>query len=242
MLTLGIDSSGEVGAVGLADGNNMLGEINIDLVHRHSEELLNNIDYLIKQTGTSIKEIEGLAVTLGPGSFTGLRIGLSTVKTFAQVLKIPVIGISTLDSLAYNLNLVDNWLVPMIDAKRNRIYTSVYKKWNQDIVSEKYIGDQAVHIEEFIEELTNIDPGGVFTFVGNAAIIYSNVLEKSGLKIRVANINTSIPRGGAVAELGSYYLRNGRSDNYLELLPNYLKKPQAEINWLKKHGKGEVNA
>ncbi|MFP4661577.1 MAG: tRNA (adenosine(37)-N6)-threonylcarbamoyltransferase complex dimerization subunit type 1 TsaB [Halanaerobiales bacterium] len=241
MLTLGIDSSGEIGAVGLADENSVLGEININLVHRHSEELLNNIDYLMNQTGISIKELEGLAVTLGPGSFTGLRIGLSTAKTFAQVLNIPIIGISTLDLLAYNLNLLDNWIVPLIDAKRNRVYTAIYRRWSEDIASEKHLDDRAVHIEELIEELININPEDVFTFVGNGANIYSNILEESDLEVKIASNNNSIPRGGAVAGLGSYYLRNGRSDNYLKLLPNYLKKPQAEINWLKKHVKGEVN-
>ncbi len=236
MLTLGIDSSSHVGAVGLADEYGILGEINIKLVHRHSEELLNIIDYLFKQTGKNVKELEGIAVTVGPGSFTGLRIGLSIVKTFAQVLQIPVIGLSSLDILAYNLNLAESWLIPIIDAKRSRVYTAIYKRWDQDIISQKFSEDKALYIEDLIEELNNIQANGTFNFIGNAALINSDALKESKLEIKYSSINNSIPRGGAVAELGRFYLSKGRADNYLELLPNYLKKPQAEINWLKKHG------
>jgi len=236
MLILGVDSSSKVGAVGLADEYGILGEINIKLVHRHSKELLSIIDYLFKQTGRSVKELDGIAVSVGPGSFTGLRIGLSTVKTFAQILQIPVIGLSSLDILAYNLNLAENWLIPIIDAKRDRVYTATYKRWDQDIISQKVSEDKALHIETLMEELKTIDSNVVFNFIGNSALIASKLLKAHDLKIRYSSINNSIPRGGAVAELGRFYLNNGKSDNYLELIPNYLKKPQAEINWLKKHG------
>jgi len=236
MLTLGVDSSSEVGAVGLADENGILGEINIKLVHRHSKELLSIIDYLFKQTGRGVKELEGIAVSVGPGSFTGLRIGLSTVKTFAQVLQIPVIGLSSLDILAYNLNLAKNWLIPIIDARRDRVYTAIYKRWDQDIISQKVSEDRALHIETLIEEINTFDTNGVVNFIGNSELINSNHFKGGKIEIKYSSINNSIPRGGAVAELGQFYLKNGKSDNYLELIPNYLKKPQAEINWLKKHG------
>lgn len=236
MLVMGIDSSSEIGAVGISDSNGISGDINIRLVHRHSEELLSNIDFLLKQSGYRMADLEGLSVTIGPGSFTGLRIGLSTARTFAQVLDIPIIGVSSLDVLAYNMALTSKWLVPVIDAKRNRVYTAIYQGWSQDIDSVKVSADKAVNIDNLIKELRALDSQGEFIFLGDGSIRYQQFFEGSALDIQRASIDKNIPHGGVIAELGRYYLEQGKSDNYLEITPNYLKKPQAEINWLKKHG------
>lgn len=235
MLVMGIDSSSEIAAVGLVNRDGILGEINIRLINRHSEELISNIDFLLKQTGYRMRDLEGLSVTVGPGSFTGLRIGISTAKTFAQVLDIPIVGISTLDVLAYNLGHLDDWLLPLVDAKRDRVYTAIYQGWDKDIKSRKVFGDKAVSIDILIEKLKKLNSQGKFIFSGDGTIVYSQFLKKSGLDIEIASIDKNIIRGGVVAELGRYYLNKGKADNYLEIIPNYLKRPQAEINWLKKH-------
>lgn len=239
MLVMGIDTSSEVGAVGLADETGLLGEVNIRLLHRHSERLLPNIDFLLKEAGFSISELDGLSVTVGPGSFTGLRIGLSTVKTFVQVLNIPVIGLSTLDVLAYNLSQVKGWLVPVIDARRERVYTSLYKGWQQDIRGVKKWSDQAVPVSELLVRLAEVDRKGTFFLVGDGVFTYRNLFLESDLDLILSPAVSNLSRGGAVAELGRFYLKEGVKDDYLELLPNYLKKPQAEINWQRKYHSGE---
>lgn len=236
MLILGIDTSSEIGALALVDDNGILGEVNLRLVHRHSEELLSNLEFLLAQTGKEINDLEGLSVTTGPGSFTGLRIGLTTAKSIAQVLEIPIVGVSSLDVLAYNLFITDGWLVPLIDARRNRVYTAIYQGWSADIKGQKISADKAVEISELIEELGSIDPEGVFYFSGNGSVQYQSILQESGLDIKLASIDKNIVRGGVVAVLGQYYLSRGKEDNYLEILPDYLKRPQAEINWQKIHG------
>lgn len=233
---MGIDSSSEIGSIGLVNKEGIIGEINLHLANRHSEELLNNIDFLFKQTGYSIKELNGICVTNGPGSFTGLRIGLSTAKTFAQVLEIPIIGISCLDVLAYNICLSEGWIVPVIDARRERVYTAIYQGWAQDIISRKISCDRAVKIDSLIEELENRDSRGTFIFVGDGCTLYQEIIKKSRLNIKTAAMDKNIIQGGGVAALGYYYLERGKGGNYLDILPNYLKKPQAEINWLKNNG------
>src|SRR5690554_6308600 len=146
MLVMSIDTSGEIGAVGLASAEGIIGEINIRLKRQHSERLLPNIDILLKEAGTNLKELDGIGVTTGPGSFTGLRIALATVKTFAQVLNIPVVGISTLEILAYNLFQHQGWLVPLIDARRERVYTALFHNWDRDIRSCKTWDEQAIEV------------------------------------------------------------------------------------------------
>ncbi len=240
MLVMGIDTSSEIGAVGLINEQGVQGEINIRHVHRHSERLLPNIDFLFEETGFEIKDLDGIAVTIGPGSFTGLRIGLSSVKALIQVLDIPVVGLSTLDILAYNFFQHRGWLVPVIDARRERVYTSLYQGRQQDIRHAKNWPDQALKVSELLERLIPFSDQGELYLVGDGVDIYRDKFIKSNLDLILAPVEINFSRGGLVAGLGRFYLKQGVEDNIYQLLPNYLKKPQAEINWLKKH-RGQVD-
>lgn len=233
MLTLGIDTSTEICALGLADEVGILGEINFRLINRHGEELHSNLDFLLSSTGKKISDLEGLCIGTGPGSFTGLRIGLTAARTLAQVRELPIVGVSSLDLLAYNLSSTGAWLVPVIDARRQRVYTALYRGWDQDIAGQRIDAARAVGLEELLAELQTLDPEGVFYFAGNGVNSYQSLLADSALNIKLASADKNIIRGGVVAALGQYYLAQGRRDNYLELAPDYLKKPQAEINWQK---------
>ncbi|MGB4177159.1 MAG: tRNA (adenosine(37)-N6)-threonylcarbamoyltransferase complex dimerization subunit type 1 TsaB [Halanaerobiales bacterium] len=233
MLTLGIDTSTEICALGLADEVGILGEINFRLINRHGEELHSNLDFLLSSTGKKISDLEGLCIGTGPGSFTGLRIGLTAARTLAQVRELPIVGVSSLDLLAYNLSSTGAWLVPVIDARRQRVYTARYRGWDQDIAGQRIDAARAVGLEELLAELQILDPEGVFYFAGNGVNSYQSLLADSALNIKLASADKNIIRGGVVAALGQYYLAQGRRDNYLEITPDYLKKPQAEINWQK---------
>jgi tRNA threonylcarbamoyladenosine biosynthesis protein TsaB len=233
MLTLGIDTSTEICALGLADEVGILGEINFRLINRHGEELHSNLEFLLSSTGKKISDLEGLCIGTGPGSFTGLRIGLTAARTLAQVRELPIVGVSSLDLLAYNLSSTGAWLVPVIDARRQRVYTALYRGWDQDIAGQRIDAARAVGLEELLAELQILDPEGVFYFAGNGVNSYQSLLADSALNIKLASADKNIIRGGVVAALGQYYLAQGRRDNYLEITPDYLKKPQAEINWQK---------
>lgn len=240
MLTLGLDTSTDIAAVGLADEKGLKGELNISLHHQHSERLMVNIEHLLKETDFNIKEVEGLAVGIGPGSFTGLRIGITTVKTFAQSLKIPVIGLSTLDILAFNKHEASGILVPVIDARRERVYTSWYYGGSKDMINNKIKEDQAVSVKKLIEYFQEAQTGDkinadIFNLVGNGINSYKNQIKKyasrGSFKLNFGADCDNIPRGGVVAELGNFYLEKGKEENPMEITPRYLKKPQAQIDW-----------
>lgn len=237
MLILGIDSSTEMAAIGLIDDNILIGEINLSLYRRHSEQLLPNIAHLFEELDYSIKDLDGISVTVGPGSFTGLRIGLSIVKGFAQVLDIPVIGISTLEVLAYNYNQVKGFLIPMLDARRKRVYTALFdNNPGEDLFKDNRVwDDRAVSVEELLIDLEEKDnrDGKKYYLIGNGITTYKEEFKKSKLDLVFGPASFNKPRGGMIAELGAEYLKAGICDNPVELLPNYLKKPQAEINFKK---------
>lgn len=201
MLVMGIDTSGAVGSVGLYNDDGVLGEINIKLKRRHSERLLPVIDRLLMECGREIDQINGVGVVTGPGSFTGLRIGMSTAKSFAQVLNIPVVGLSSLDILAYNLIIAEGWIVPVIDARNARVYTSLYRGWSRDIKNAKVRDERALSVNDLINELSSIDDGKPFYFVGNGVEEYREVWEKAGFNCVLAPRSAGIPHGGSIAEL-----------------------------------------
>ena len=235
MLILGIDSSTEVAAIALMKENELVGEINLSLHRRHSERLMPNINHLFNELNYDINDIDGIAVTVGPGSFTGLRIGISTVKGFAQALSVPVIGLSTLDVIAFTFNYLDGLVVPMIDARRNRVYTSLYnmKGKGKDIKERKLWEEKALSIDELLNRLTAYDSEGSYYLTGNGVEVYKSDLQDQKIDLILTLPFMHKPRGGAVAQLGQYLLKRGNNSNIAQLVPNYLKKPQAEINFKK---------
>lgn len=237
MLILGIDSSTEMAGISLLDNDKIIAEINLALYRRHSERLLPNISHLFQELDYNIKEVDGIAVTIGPGSYTGLRIALSTVKGFAQALKIPVVGISTLEALSYNYRNVSGLLVPIIDARRERVYTALFDNYlKEDKFNKKRIWDDTtLSLEELTAKLKLIDSINkkkIF-FMGNGVNKYRDIIKKIDMNTELASPSFNNPRGALIAELGKNYFEAGISDNIEKLTPNYLKKPQAEINFKK---------
>lgn len=238
MLVLGIDTSSPVAAIALVSEHGLLAEINIELIHRHSERLIPNIDYLFKETNHSIDEVTGLVVGIGPGSFTGLRIGLSTIKTFAQVRKLPVIGLSTFDIMAYGACGCEGLILPLLDARRERVYCTIYDGWDKDIKKVKIWEDRALSVAELIERLKGLAGSQKIYVMGNGFSKYQELFNNTSLELIPLPSVLNYPQGGLVAELGAYYLKKGLvDDGYLAIKPNYLKRPQAEINWYKKESR-----
>lgn len=228
MLVLGIDTATDICAIGLIDGKKLLGELNVCLHHRHSERLINNIDYLLKEAGYTVKDLEGAAVGLGPGSFTGLRIGLTTIKTFVQVLDIKVAGISTLDIIAGNISQNEGWLLPVIEAGRQRVYTALYRG-NSNLLQAKEWDDMVIEVAELLDKLEEIDKKGPFYAAGNGVNSCKDVFAQSSLEFIYTSVSQRIPRGSIAAELGHNLLETGRGEDYHKLVPNYLKKARGNF-------------
>ncbi|MDI6736219.1 MAG: tRNA (adenosine(37)-N6)-threonylcarbamoyltransferase complex dimerization subunit type 1 TsaB [bacterium] len=218
MKVLGIETATPTGSVALIDDEEIISEYTYQggLPHcklDHSAWLMPAMDKLLKDAGLSCQDIEGIAVSSGPGSFTGLRIGVSTAKGLAQGLKIPVIGISTLDSLACNLPYTEKIICPVLDARKKEIYTALYKG-SQRLTDYLVIPPQ--QIIEIISQPT--------IFLGNGLKLYHGLLKESLPDVYFAPSSLWLPRASNLALLGLKDLKAGKQEDIYSFAPFYLRK------------------
>lgn len=235
MYVLGIESATPVAAVAIAGDGGILAERMVFNRRTHSVNLLPLLKAVLEESEVGRHGLTGIAVSRGPGSFTGLRIGMSAAKALAQVWGIPVVGISTLESLAYPLTGHGSLVCPILNARKNEVYTAIYDYTGPGPAQ---LGrPSAVRPGELVEILLKFNRS-VF-FLGDGVPVYGSDL-KAGLGelARFAPLSANFPRGAAVAELGLIALREGRSGDPMALLPEYIRPSEAEVVWLKKHCPG----
>lgn len=225
MKILAIDSSGLVASAAIIEEDTMVAEYTINYKKTHSQTLLPMIDEIVKMTDTNLEEIDAIAIAGGPGSFTGLRIGSATAKGLGLALDKPLISVPTLDGLAYNLFATDKVICPIMDAKRNQVYTGIYE-FNQEqfhIIEEQ----MAVSIEEVIDKLNEI--GRAVVFVGDGIPVYANILkEKLKVNHSFAPAHLNKQRAAAVGALARHYYHTNKIESAMEHKPDYLRLSQAE--------------
>jgi tRNA threonylcarbamoyladenosine biosynthesis protein TsaB len=233
LYVLGIESATPVAAVAVAGDGVILAEHMVFNQRTHSVNLLPMIKSVLEESGVGKHGLTGIAVSEGPGSFTGLRIGMSTAKALAQVLGLAVVGISTLASLAYPL-AGHRLVCPVLNARRDEVYTSIYdNKGGLTCLA----GPMAVHPEKLVEILLSL--GGPVVFAGDGVSRYGTVfIAGLGKMAGFAPAMSNFPRGAAVAELGLAAFREGRGIDPADLCPEYIRPSQAEANWLKKNISG----
>ncbi|OCL27763.1 tRNA N6-adenosine(37)-N6-threonylcarbamoyltransferase complex dimerization subunit TsaB [Orenia metallireducens] len=232
MLTLAIDSSTNTGSIALISEDGLIGEELLNLTDTHSQRLMPQLVNLLEGSGYEPKDLEGVGVGLGPGSFTGIRIGLTTAKTLAQSLKIPIIGISTLEAMAYNLKYTSAYLCPMIDGRRDRVFTVLYKgKGYLEAESQESL----IAIDDLLKELVDIEED--IYFIGEVANKYRDKIMEEVKEPRFVSSSFNLPKASIIGELSLKRLLAGKEDNLFTLTPNYLKRSQAEIQWEKKYNK-----
>ena len=216
MIVLGIETSTEVGSVALIKDKVVLGEITLNQPRNHSAQLIPAIGALLSLLGVDLEDLEGISVGLGPGSFTGLRVGLSTAKGLALALGKPLVGIPSPDALARNFP-VEGLLCILMDAKRGLLYMGLYRDGER-------IGPlRAVSPLGALEALR----GKKVTLVGDGVRLYPEVFEDvPGFRIYPPPVH---PSAAAVALLGEERLRHGQPDDLSGLTPLYLRPPDAEL-------------
>ncbi len=230
MYVLGIESATPVAAVAVAGDGGILAERMVFNNRTHSVNLLPMIKAVLEESEVGRHGLAGIAVSGGPGSFTGLRIGMSTAKALAQVLGLPVTGISTLETLAYPLAGQQGLVCPILNARKNEVYTAVYDHTNKLTVA----GPMAVqpeHLAKLLQELRR-----QVIFAGDGVPPYASLFkERLGELALFAPLSANFPRGAAVAELGLNAFREGLGTDPLDLLPQYIRFSEAETAWLKKN-------
>lgn len=220
MLVLAIDTATKIGSVALYDDKiGVIGEINLYVKVNHSNVIMDAVDSLFKLSGLNIKDVDRIAVTIGPGSFTGIRIGTAIAKGLAYSLKKPIVGVNELDVLAHMGENREDIIVPLIDARKERVYFSKYRYIDNILLREEEYKDG--ELREILDDLK----GKKVTFIGDGATVneklINEILEKEYTIFSKAN---SIPRAGVAAQIS---LRLPE-DNLYTLEPLYVNKSQAE--------------
>lgn len=216
MRILAVDTSSFPASVAILEDGIILGESVIRNQRKHSQNLMQMTEKLFDDLGMDISEIDIFSVTVGPGSFTGLRIGISSVRAFAQAMNKPVIGVNTLEALAYNLACCDKVVIPMLDARRNEVFTAAYK-FENGVINE-VIAPCVMTIGELNEEFKNKS----VIYVGDGAIAHKDELADGDF----ATANLMEVRASSVAALA--YTKADKGSHYNEIQPLYLRKSQAE--------------
>lgn len=231
MKLLAIDSSGMVASVAVLTDGILTGEYTVNHKKTHSQTLLPMLDALVRMVELDLKEIDAIAVAGGPGSFTGLRIGSATAKGLGLALDKPIVSVPTVDALAYNLYGAEGVICPMMDARRQQVYTGLYHFEGDRMVTDL---EQAPRkIGEIVSAVN--ETGKMVTLLGDGVPVYRELLEKL-LKVpyRFAPPHVSRQRAASVGALGEQYYREGKIQTAAEHTPDYLRLSQAEREYAEK--------
>ncbi|KPU26905.1 peptidase M22 [Caloranaerobacter sp. TR13] len=231
MKILAIDTSSIVATCAILDEDKLIGEYILNNKRTHSQKIMPIIKEILENSELKLEDIDVFAVSIGPGSFTGLRIGVATIKSLAHVLNKKVIGIPTLDALAFNLPYSDGIIVPMMDARRDRVFTGIYKWENGDLCVIKKA--DTIELDELMDILSERDESIIVN--GDGTLVYrQKILEALGDKVLFAPKSANMARASSVAELALSRAKEGRLESFFDLVPDYLRKSQAQREYEEK--------
>ena len=224
MKILALDSSGIVASVAVVEDDTLLAEYTVNYKKTHSQTLLPMLDEIVKMTELELESVDAIAVAAGPGSFTGLRIGSATAKGLGLALKKPLVAVPTVDALAYNLYDAQGLICPIMDARRNQVYTGIYRFEKK---FETVMDQDAMDMGELIEKLNAM--GERVIFLGDGVPVYEKqIAEKMTVPYDLAPAHVNRQRAASVAALGAVYFAEGKMETAMEHKPDYLRKSQAE--------------
>lgn len=225
MKILAIDSSSLVATVAVVQDDVMIAEYTINHKKTHSQTLLPMIDEIVKMAEINLDDVDAIAVSGGPGSFTGLRIGSATAKGLGLVWNKPLVHVPTVDAMAYNLYGTDKIICPIMDARRNQTYTGIYEFSGEEL---NVIMEQcAISIEELVNKLSEFNREIIF--VGDGIPVFKSYIDENLKAVHYyAPAHMNRQRAGTVAVLGSKYYDKGMVESAAEHGPNYLRQSQAE--------------
>ncbi|WP_312419480.1 tRNA (adenosine(37)-N6)-threonylcarbamoyltransferase complex dimerization subunit type 1 TsaB [Anaerospora hongkongensis] len=232
-MLLAIETATLASGVALATADKLVAEIIVQTKKTHSERLMPHIEQLLELGQVAKEDITAIAVSIGPGSFTGLRIGLATAKALAYVWNVPVIGVSTLAALAYACPAPNSLICPLLDAQKGNVYQAVYR-WEKGILQE-VIPPRVIAHQEAINELAS-QPLPVI-MLGEGAVLFQEAIVAAADPIELAPPHIILPRAGSVALLGHQLLRQGIRHDVMTLEPLYIRRSEAEVLWEQRHGK-----
>lgn len=234
MIILAFDSTAKAASVAVCDGEKLLALYNIDNGLTQSELLLPMAENMLKCLKLNFSDVDLLACAVGPGSFTGVRIGVALVKGIAFGRNIPCVAVSTLDELAENLSGLDGIIVPCMDARRQQVYTATYR--GKDGKLEKLTEDRAVAISELAEELKAYSNEPIY-LSGDGYDVAKRTLSDMGIKVCDTPGLLITENAYSIAKIAKRKFDTGEYLTDLEIAPTYLRMPQAERERLERLAK-----
>lgn len=237
MKVLGIDTSSQAASIAIMENEKLIAEYTINTKKTHSQKLMIMIEEMFNLSDMKIEEIDLIGVCIGPGSFTGLRIGMSTAKAIAHVRNIPIVGVNSLESLAFNMSFSKYTICPIIDAQRNQVYTNSYSWENNELISKDDIN--VISIDELIENAKN-GPEEVI-LLGEAISLYKEKIENAK-NINIAPSSNNISRASSLCQLAiNKYNNKIDVHNCYTINPMYIRKSQAEVQYDEKMKRMQQN-
>lgn len=233
MRIFAVDTSSNAASAAIIEDEILLGEFILNHKKTHSQKIMPMIDEVFKSCELTPSDIDIYAVSIGPGSFTGLRIGIATVKALAHAVNKPVIEVSTLEAMAYNMPYCQYQICPIMDARRSQVYNAVYKWQGEKLITIKE--PRALDINECILDVCDEKT----VFIGDGIGVNKDIIkEKMGDKAILSPAPYANQMASSVAQAA--YIKADNKENiksYLEVLPVYLRKSQAEREYEERNGK-----
>ena len=237
MNILAIETSSLVASAAIVNDDIMIAEYTMNYKKTHSQTLLPMIDEICKMTEFDINSIDYIAVSAGPGSFTGLRIGSATAKGLGLALEKPLVHVPTVEAMAYNIYDTTALICPIMDARRSQVYTGIYTNKNGEVETVKE--QCAVSIEELMEILNNMEKNVIF--MGDGVPVFADIInEKLKCFHTYAPAHLNRQRAGAVAQAAKRYIALGRTETAAMHRPDYLRPSQAERELAERNGSKEI--
>ena len=230
MLILAFETSAKAGSVALMDDSKLLAESYQNTGLTHSQTLLTMAEDLLKSCGRSVKDVNAVAVAAGPGSFTGVRIGVAAAKGFAWGGSLPCYGVSTLESMALQMGAWQGYICPVMDARRSQVYNALFRVEKGQFT--RITEDRAIALADLAEELKNLEEP-IF-LVGDGSILCYNTLLESVPNLVCPQEHRMHQRASGVALAAQAAIARGEDGNAAALAPNYLRLSQAERERLEK--------
>lgn len=223
-LILSIETATGCGSIALTRGRRLLAEATAQPEVTHSRRLLGTVDWLMQAVGVDWPELDGIAVSLGPGSFTGLRIGMAAAKGLVMATGVPMLGVSTLDALALTCVGGEIQICPVLDARKQEVYTAFYQPASGDGYPVRLSQDEAIRPETLAGKIDR--PTVLF---GSGTTVYAEVFQENPL-IRMLPAALTYPRGLHVGMLAAEMLAKGETMDPATAAPCYVRASEAEIN------------
>ena len=234
---LGIETSSLVSSLALLEGDTLLGELTMQAGLTHSEQLVPHIELLLNQAQIDKSDLTGIVVAIGPGSFTGLRIGMGTAKAMAYALKIPLYGVMTMDGMAYNVPYTDRLISVLIDAQKKNVYEARYRwEGNQLLRIQDPMVKAAVDLVQELE-----DQGQATLFLGDGIKrVQKLVADRTSASedvplFTIGPATVAVPRAGAMLLAARDFNGGLNPSDPMTMIPYYIRRSEAEVMWEDKH-------